>query len=97
MSDFREQSRDLAAARRETAEARLALAVARDRELRGAREGSRRARAARLALDERKRREKEIIDRIGEASDPRRAVSTLGDNDPLLLFPLIVPAIWDSR
>jgi hypothetical protein len=88
VSDFREQAKALAAARRETDDARLALTVARDREWRGARKGGRRSQAAQRALEECKRREQEILDRIGEASDPRRAVSTLSDSDPLLLLPV---------
>ena len=68
--------------------ARLALSLARDSELRGARDGAERSRAAREAYDVQRAREREVLGAIGEFSDPRRAVSTLSDSAPILLFPV---------
>src|SRR5262245_14286318 len=89
MSDqFREQARELNAVRREQASARQRYSIARDQELRGVRGAVGRANEARRALDDLTGREREIIGAIGEASDPRLAISALNDVNPLLLFPV---------
>ena len=88
MTDFREQAQALNDVRRDKEFARLALSLARDSELRGARDGAERSRAAREAYDVQRAREREVLGAIGELSDPRRAVSTLSDSAPILLFPV---------
>jgi len=86
--DFREQARTLNEARRATAAAREALSLARDKVLRGRKESQDTEAKARAHFRDVAARERGLLDTLGEANDPRKAVETLSDSDPLLLLPV---------
>jgi hypothetical protein len=85
---FREQARALNEARRLTAAAREALSLARDKVLRGRKESEDAETKARAHFREVAARERGLLERLDETSDPRKTVETLSDSDPLLLLPI---------
>jgi hypothetical protein len=86
--EFREQARALNEVRRAKEAAREAFSLARDQVLRGRKEADDAETKAREHLRKIAAHERELLGRFGEANDPRTAVETLSDSDPLLLLPV---------